>query len=133
MTEAPRLRSAVAVALAMIGCGGLAACGGDDEPEPATGISDARELETTTEATTADPETTTTQTAPPEAHEGGGPDPGTDEAENAAENAAETVQEESGGTGAQSGGGGQGGSGSGGASPTDAFDQFCEDNPQACE
>ena len=64
-------------------------------------------------------------TAPPlvpdEGHEGGGPDPGTEEAESAEENA-------SGGTGAQTPQGG-----AQGQSPSEAFEQFCEQNPSACE
>jgi hypothetical protein len=142
VSSAARLGGTAAVALAIV-CGvGLGACGEDDEtataPAGATGV--AGETETTGESATT---TTTTSaeeqpadqgsggTEPPlvsdEGHEGGGPDPGTEEYEEAEENA-------TGGVGAdQPQGAGQPQGGSGGQSPPDAFEQFCEQNPRACE
>lgn len=137
MSPAARLGGTAAVALA-IACGvGLAACGEDDEPAttPAGTTGVTGEAETTTGEATS-PTTTTTDEEPPAdegsggtapplvpdtGHEGGGPDPGTEEAESAEENA-------TGGVGAD-----QPQGNSGGQSPTDAFEQFCEQNPRACE
>ena len=120
---------AALAALALIAvCAGLAACG-DDEPETTSSSSTTTETtstttETTTEHTTPT-STTTTTTEPddddeggasggtaapegPEGHEGGGPDPGTGEGESGSDD-------------------------DGGASPPEAFDEFCEQNPAACE
>jgi hypothetical protein len=127
-----------AVTLLIAGGVGLGACGEDDEPAAAptgaTGLTGETETttggsETTTTTTTAEEESPADQgsggTAPPvvpdEGHEGGGPDPGSEEAEAAEENA-------TGGVGTE-----QPQGGSGGQSPTDAFEQFCEQNPRACE
>lgn len=138
MSPAATLVGAAAVALMIVSGVGLTACGADDEPATApagaTGVTGETETTTgesapTTTTTAADEESPEDQasggTAPPlvpdEGHEGGGPDPGTEEAEAAEENA-------SGGVGTD-----QPQGGSGGPSPTDAFEQFCEENPSACE
>ena len=124
---------AAALAVALPGAA-LAGCGDDEPDSPA---------ETTVESTTTtvpDPELTTEE--PPaevgpeltdEGHEGGGPDPGTAEAESAAQQSggaeAETPELEV----APKPEGGSGANGSGGPSPTDAFDEFCDENPGACD
>ena len=71
-----------------------------------------------------------------EGHEGGGPDPGTEEFEAAQGNAG--GQNAGAGSGGTSAGGGNGGAGgpaadSGGQSPPESFEQYCEQSPQACE
>lgn len=125
----PRLGAgAAALVLALGAAGPLAGCGDDDE--------DGKDVETPITAKPVEqpeidpedpdsPEQPGTDTGgteapfvPDDGHEGGGPDPGTEEAEDAA-----------GGTG----GSGPEGIGDGGSSPTDAFEQFCEENPRACE
>jgi hypothetical protein len=132
--------SLAAVALAIACSAGLIACGEDDEPAATTTPAGATGVSGETETTTGESPTTTTTTTPDEGspadqgsggtaapfvpdegHEGGGPDPGTEEAEAAEENAA-------GGVGTE-----QPQGSSGGQSPTDAFEQFCEQNPRACE
>jgi hypothetical protein len=137
VSAAARLGAVAAVALVIASGVSLGACGEDDEPANApagvTGVTGETETtgesETTTTTTSAEEGPPADQgsggTAPPfvpdEGHEGGGPDPGTEEAEAAEENA-------TGGVGAN-----QPQGGSGGQSPTEAFEQFCEENPRACE
>jgi hypothetical protein len=133
--RSPRQLAAIAAvfALGAAAAFGVVACGEDDDAddEPAPEVTPATtEPETTT--TTTEPETTTTTTddsggteapvVPDEGHEGGGPDPGTEEAENA--------EEQGGGSGGGGSGGGAGGSG--GTSPVNQFEEFCEQNPEAC-
>jgi hypothetical protein len=136
VSPAVTLGGVAAVAL-VIACGiGLGACGEDDEPATTPGGATGVSAETTTGTSAPTTTTTTTDeespadqasggTAPPlvpdTGHEGGGPDPGTEEAEAVEENA-------TGGVGAD-----QQQGDSGGQSPTDAFEQFCEQNPRACE
>ncbi|HEX5956754.1 MAG TPA: hypothetical protein VFY37_12520, partial [Solirubrobacterales bacterium] len=72
-------------------------------------------------------------------HEGGGPDPGTEEFEAAQGNAGgQDAGAGSGGTSADGWNGGSGPAGgpaadSGGQSPPESFEQYCEQSPQACE
>lgn len=130
----PRRLARVAAALAVALPGAAFAGCGDDEP----GSSAETTVESTT-TTVSDPELTTEK--PPaaepeitdEGHEGGGPDPGTEEAESAPPQSGgaevenpelEVEPQPEGGSGANS---------SGGASPTDAFGEFCDENPGACE
>lgn len=134
-----RLRGgAAALALAIAAGAGIVACGDDGEPT-------AGSTETTSEQTAQPSSTTTTTTdeevpteVADEGHEGGGPDPGTEEAE-AAQDLAEEPEEvaepedDAHSGGAEAGGDEREPADSGGASPTDAFDEFCEQNPSACE
>ena len=136
-----RLGAGLAALVLALGAGGpLAGCGDDEE--------EGGEAETTiTNGPTEDPETapedpeivpedpepaapeepgtdaggTGAPVVPDEGHEGGGPDPGTEEAEQAEESA-------TGGVG--SGPGSQRGDE---PDPPEAFEQFCEENPEACE
>jgi uncharacterized membrane protein YgcG len=132
-----RWRALTALALA---CGALAlsACGDDEETAPATGTTDAAtEVETTTV-----PESVAPPPAGPESEPSGGissdqptdPDPedvAPEDSEGGAGDEANDPIDDSGGSGGSGGGGS--GSGSGGVSGKDAFEQFCEDNPRACE
>jgi uncharacterized membrane protein YgcG len=134
-----RGRALTALALA---CGALAlsACG-DDEETTATGTTDAAEVETTTV-----PESVAPPPAGPESEPSGGissdqptdPDPedvAPEDTEGGAGDEANDPIDDSGGTSGGSGGGsgGGGGSGSGGVGGKEAFEQFCEENPRACE
>ena len=124
--------AAVLAALAVAFAVPLAGCGEDEEAAPAAETTITSEP--TEEPGIVPPESdqdiepdidaggTETPVVPDEGHEGGGPDPGTEEAEQAEENATGGV-------------GSYGGSGAGAdePAPTEAFDQFCEENPEACE
>ncbi|MGH2952838.1 MAG: hypothetical protein ACRDK9_02300 [Solirubrobacterales bacterium] len=135
MSRSRRLAAIAGVAVACLAAPGLAACG-DDEDEPAlpeVGSTGAEGLESQP-ATSEQPDAEGPGDSPatPQAddatggaagpaadagHEGGGPDPGTEEAESAAE-----AQGENGPS-----------SGGAGPSPTESFEQFCEENPEACD
>ena len=109
----------------------LAACGEDEDlPTPASETIETtpeRSTSTSTTSTTSTSPTTTDDTGgivvPDEGHEGGGPDPGTNEGGVNAE------------PGDDSGGDGEAerGDDSGGQSAPDRFEDFCEDDPAACE
>ena len=130
-----------------LACGALAlsACGDDgEETTPATGTTDAAtEVETTTV-----PESVAPPPAGPESEPSGGissdqptdPDPEDVAPEDTEGGAGDEANDPidgsgggSGGSGGSGGGSGSGGSGSGGVGGKDAFEQFCEDNPRACE
>jgi len=137
-----RLASGLAALFVALGAGGpLAGCGDDEEGEDA-------ETTITTEPTEdaaivpedpgpappEEPDTdqggTVTPVVPDDGHEGGGPDPGTEEAEQA--------PEASGGTGpgddpTNPANAGNGDPSPGGQSPPEAYEQFCEQKPEACE
>lgn len=140
-------RGRAVTALALAGAAlALGACGDDDEeattPTGTTGTSE--EFETTTVPATVAP-----PPAGPESEPSGGissdqptdPDPeDVADPESSPGGAGDEANDPvggggSGGGGSGSGGGGKGsgGGGSGGVSPEDSFDQFCEDNPRACE
>lgn len=116
----------------------LAACGDDEEEAPATGTTDATEqVETTTV-----PESVPPPPAGPESEPSGGissdqpTDPDSDQV--APEDTEGGVGDEAndpigGGSGGATGGNGGGSGGSGGGDPQDAFEQFCKENPRACE
>ncbi len=95
----PRTLACVGAAVAAISGG----CGGDDNDEPAPGAASTTEAS----STTTELETTTEEVKPEitdEGHEGGGPDPGSEEAE--AADAAEDSVETGDGEASESGSGG---------------------------
>ena len=137
-----RIRGLAALALAG-GALALGACGGDDEETTApTGTTDAaEEVETTTV-----PESVAPPPAGPESEPNGGissdqptdPDPENVSPEDAEGGAGDEANDPIGGGSGGGSGGGKGGSGGGGSSgggggATDAFEEFCDENPQACE
>ena len=121
----------------------LGACGDDEEDtSPATGTTGTSEqVETTTV-----PESVAPPPAGPESEPSGGissdqptdPDPEDvapeDTEGGAGDEANDPIGEGSGGVGSGGGKGGSGGgTGSGGVSGDDAFEQYCDENPRACE
>ena len=137
----PRYRRGIAATAAALAIVLTAGCGDDDETaSPAsTGAADEAVAEPTegeSEAVEEEPDGETAPEVSDEGHVGGGPDPGTEEAEQAEESAGGTPagDDESPETGDDSGGGADGSRGGTGA-PTgpEAFEQFCEQNPEACE
>lgn len=141
MTAASRrglavIAAAIAIALA-------AGCGGDDEEgTPASSGTTDGAVANPPEAEPGPPEEGIDGDTAPEIsdedHEGAGPDPGTEEAEQAEGNAGGTPagggEAPAGDQGETEGGAGDGNQG--GTGPTggpQAFEQFCEQNPEACE
>lgn len=136
-------RGRAALALALAGATlALGACG-DDEDDAPTGTTDAAEqVETTTVPATeapppagpeSEPNGGISSDQPTDPDEGNGANP-EDQPGGAGDEANDPVGGDgSSGGGGGGGGGGSSGGGSGGVSPEDAFDQYCQENPRACE
>lgn len=135
-----RLGAGAAALVLALGIGGpLAGCGDDEDEDVETTITtDAPEIVPEDpggppEEPDTDAGGTEAPVVPDDGHEGGGPDPGTEEAEQAEQAPGASGGSSSGEDPVEPPGNGNDDVKSGGVSPPQSFEEFCDENPRACE